>query len=93
MHALLPPGTVLLLPTAPDIPPALDMPEAELDSFRYRALSLLCLAGHAGLPQLTMPEVAGRRLLLDGAPLGLSLLAGPGGDEMLLDLAARLSAD
>lgn len=91
MRALLPPGTVLLLPTAPDVPPALDMPAAELDSFRYRALSLLCIAGHAGLPQLTLPAVAGRSLALDGSPLGLSLLAGPGGDEMLLDLAVRLA--
>ncbi len=91
MRALLPPGTVLLLPTAPDLPPALDMPDAELDSFRYRALSLLCIAGHAGLPQLTLPAVAGRPLSLDGGPLGLSLLAGPGGDEMLLDLAVQLS--
>lgn len=91
LRDLLPPGVVMILPTAPDVPPALDMPEPDLDSFRYRALSLLCLAGHAGLPQLTLPMVAGHRLTLDGAPLGLSLLAGPGGDEALLDLAVRLS--
>jgi len=91
MRALLPPGTVLVLPTAPDLAPALDMPPADLDVLRYRALRLLCIAGHAGLPQVTLPAVGGKDLRRDGAPLGLSLLAGAGQDAMLLALAAKLA--
>ncbi|GJD49267.1 2-amino-5-chloromuconic acid deaminase [Methylobacterium crusticola] len=79
---------VLVLPTAPGIAPRLATPEAELDAFRARALEILCPAGHAGLPQVSLPAAT-----LDGCPLGLSLAAAPGGDEILLDLAAALAFD
>ena len=78
---------VLLLPTAPGIAPRLATPAAELDLFRARALEILCPAGHAGLPQVNLPAAT-----LDGCPLGLSIMAAAGGDEMLLDLAAALGA-
>ncbi|WP_246696776.1 amidase [Methylobacterium planeticum] len=82
LRALLGEDAVLALPSAPGIAPHLATPEAELDGFRARALELLCPAGHAGLPQVSLP-----RARLDGCPLGLSLIAGPGRDETLLDLA------
>lgn len=76
---------ILLLPTAPGIAPLLQTPEPKLDAFRARALEILCPAGHAGLPQISMP--AGR---IDGCPVGLSVAGAPGTDHVLLDLAAEL---
>jgi len=46
------------------------------------ALELLCAAGLASLPQISIP--AGT---VEGAPVGLSLIAGPGQDGLLLALA------
>ena len=43
---------VLMLPTAPGPAPLLKTPPAELDLFRSRLLSLTCIAGLGGLPQV-----------------------------------------
>lgn len=86
MDELLANNAVLLLPTVPDIAPRLNTPAAELDGFRARAMSLLCIAGLAGLPQVTLPLAT-----LHGCPLGLSLLAGRGNDALLLALARRIA--
>ncbi|WP_336491423.1 amidase [Methylobacterium nigriterrae] len=85
LRALLPDDTLLVLPSAPGIAPRRATPDAELDLFRARALELLCPAGHAGLPQISLPLAR-----LDGCPLGLSVIAGPGRDETLLDLATAI---
>lgn len=77
---------LLLLPTAPGIAPLCRTPLAELEAFRARAIELLCPAGHAGLPQISLPLA-----VLDGCPLGLSAIAPRGRDEMLLDLARALT--
>jgi amidase len=82
METLLDHGAVLLLPTAPGIAPLRFAPEPELDAFRARALELLCPAGHAGLPQVSLPFGT-----LDGCPIGLSIMATRGRDELLLELA------
>ena len=50
-------------------------------------MSLLCIAGLARLPQV-VPAARDA----DGCPLGLSLLAGRGNDEMLLALARAVVA-
>jgi amidase len=76
---------ILVLPTAPGIAPLLNTPEAELDAFRARALEILCPAGHAGLPQISIPAAR-----IDGCPLGISLAAAPGRDEALLDVAVEI---
>ena len=76
---------ILLLPTAPGIAPLLDTPVLELDAFRARALEILCPAGHAGLPQVSIPAVR-----IDNCPIGISLAAASGRDEALLDLAVEL---
>ena len=86
MDALLADNAVLLLPTLPDIAPLLNTPPAQLDDFRARAMSLLCIAGLAGLPQVTLPLAT-----LNGCPLGLSLLAARGNDALLLQLARQIS--
>ncbi len=85
MSALLAGNTVLALPTVPGIAPLRNTPPAELDDFRGRAMGLLCIAGLARLPQVTLPLGT-----LNGCPIGLSLIAQRGADEMLLALAREL---
>lgn len=85
LDALLADHHVLALPTTPGTAPFLSTPVPELEAWRNRALGLLCIAGHAGLPQINLPLTR-----LDGRPLGLSLVAARGQDTLLLDLACRL---
>ena len=86
VNALLAGNAVLALPTMPGIAPSLNTPPAQLDDFRARAMSLLCIAGLGRLPQLTLPVAR-----LEGCPIGPSLLAARGGDLMLLALARAFS--
>ena len=76
---------VLLLPTMPDTAPRLRDDDAALETYRNAALRLLCIAGLAGFPQLSLP-LASR----EGAPLGLSLLGPPGSDASLVAIAASV---
>ena len=85
MERLLAGNAVLVLPTSPGIAPKIGAPTAEIDDFRARALAILCIAGLARLPQVTLPMAT-----LDGCPLGLSLIAARGNDTLLLDLARKL---
>jgi amidase len=87
LAALLGSDSVLLMPTMPDIAPLRSAAESSLEDYRNRAIRMLCIAGHAGFPQLSLP-MATRA----GAPLGLSLLGPAGSDRSLLALAARLVA-
>jgi amidase len=86
VRALAQPGTILALPTTPCIAPRLDPPAAELEPFRLRVMRLTCVAGVAGLPQVTIPVGT-----VQGCPVGLSFIGWPGGDEALLDLAVATS--
>ncbi|MBY0489522.1 MAG: amidase [Gemmatimonadaceae bacterium] len=87
LDALLGDDAVLVMPTVPDIAPPLRLPPTETVSVRERSLSLLCVAGLGGLPQVNLPLV-----LRDGCPLGMSLVGPRGSDERLLDLARRIAA-
>jgi amidase len=87
MDELLADNAVLVVPTAPGIAPLIGTPVKDLENWRNRCLGLLCIAGHAGLPQLSLPLAT-----LDGCPLGLSLIAARGSDTMLLDLAKQLGS-
>jgi amidase len=87
LEALLAGDTLLLMPTMPDIAPLRGAPPDETVAFRERALGLLCVAGLGGLPQLSLPMASVR-----GAPVGLSLLAARGGDELLLSVAQQLAS-
>jgi len=80
------PGTVLALPTTPGIAPRTDVPVDALEPFRANVMRLTCIAGLSGLPQVTIPIGA-----VSGCPVGLSFIGWAGGDEILLDLAVRLS--
>jgi Asp-tRNA(Asn)/Glu-tRNA(Gln) amidotransferase A subunit family amidase len=87
LDALLAPGIALVFPTAPCPALPLSATAAQRSAFYATALAVNALAGHAGLPQLTMP--AG---IVDGAPVGLSLLGQRGADASLLALATRLAS-
>ncbi|MBN9508804.1 MAG: amidase [Alphaproteobacteria bacterium] len=84
---LLVPGTVLAVPGAPEIAPLRSAPPEELERVRAEALALLCPAGHAGLPQISLPLAR-----LDGCPLALSVMSARGSDTTLLALASALAA-
>lgn len=86
IHELIGEDSVMALPTSPGPAPKRDADQAALDDFRARALEVLCPAGHAGLPQLSIP--AGT---VDGGPVGLSLIAPRDGEEILLATAAALA--
>jgi amidase len=73
---------VLCIPTSPSIALPLNSGGEELEQFRSNALALLCVAGLAGLPQVSLPLAS-----FDGCPLGVSLLGPRGSDERLFELA------
>ena len=79
---------LLLLPGAPGPAPLLATPAAELADWRLRVLSLTAIAGLAGLPQVSLPLAE-----VEGAPLGVGLVAGPGRDRALLAFAARFAGE
>ncbi len=88
LDGLLANHAVLVIPTVPDIEPLLGLPADQTVAFRERALALLCIAGLGGLPQVSMPGG-----LVRGCPVGLSLIAARGDDEMLLDLVRQLERE
>jgi amidase len=85
MAKLLGDDGVIVLPTMPTIAVRLDAEESEFESFRSLALSMLCMAGLAGLPQISLPMAA-----VAGCPLGLSLIGPPGRDRSLIALARKV---
>jgi len=86
LRAMLPPGTVMALPTAPSIAPLADASAEALDRFRARAMALTCMAGLSGVPQVTLPVGT-----VTECPVGLSFIGWAAGDEALLDLAVSLA--
>lgn len=77
---------LLALPTTPGPAPLRDASYAELSRIHDCTQALTCIAGLGGLPQINIP--AG---LVDGAPVGLSLIAARDNDEQLLTFAVRLA--
>jgi amidase len=76
---------VLVLPTAHDLPPFRDAPVSAQVEFREKTLALTCIASLCRLPQINIPAVT-----VDDCPVGLSFIAGPRGDQLLLDLAEKI---
>ena len=86
LNALLPPGTLMVLPTAPCIAPLIDASADALESFRVRVMRLSSISGMGGLPQVTLPIGT-----VAGCPIGLSFIGWAGSDEILLDLTVTLA--
>lgn len=73
---------VIALPTTPFPAPPRDLPRRLMWPLRMRAGTLTCIAGSAQAPQLSLPLAT-----VDGLPVGLSLIAAPGNDALLLRAA------
>ncbi len=75
---------VLVLPSASSVAPSLG---EGLHAVRTATMSLTCLAGLGGLPAVSIP-----RTTRGGLPAGVCLVAAPGRDRDLLELASALGA-
>lgn len=82
MARLLPPGTILCLPTTPAPALPLASPLSMLNVERDRIACLACVGGLAGHPQVNLPGA-----MVDGLPVGLSIIGPRGSDETLLAVA------
>jgi amidase len=85
MDRILEGNAVLAVPSAPGIALPRGSAASVVDGLRARALPVLCIAGLARLPQVSLPLAT-----VEGCPVGLSLIAARGGDTMLLALARSI---
>jgi amidase len=86
MRHLLTPGTILCLPTTPFPAPKRGEPLSVASLQRDRILCLCAHGGLTGVPQVSIPGAT-----VDGLPIGLSILGGPGTDTTLVAVAAALT--
>jgi amidase len=87
MRMLLPPGTLLCLPTTPFPAPLKGLPLHVLGPLRERISCLTSHGGLTGVPQVSIPGAT-----VDGAPVGLSIVGARGTDLELLAVARALAA-
>jgi amidase len=83
---LLPPGTILAMPTTPFPAPKRGLPLAEQHPLRERILCLCAHGGLTGVPQVNLPGAT-----LEDAPIGLSIVGGHGTDATLVAVARALA--
>jgi amidase len=88
MERLLGQDGILCIPTAPAIALPLNAGGEELEEFRRNALALLCIAGLAGLPQVSLPLAS-----FEGCPMGISLLGPRHSDARLLQLSCSIGPE
>ena len=91
LHEFLGPNDLLCIPTSPAIAPRKGDPPRRSSSgtgYYPRTLSLTSVAGMCRLPQVSLPVAE-----VDGAPIGLSLLARHGQDSFLLQVAKSVSRE
>ncbi|KAK3006122.1 hypothetical protein RJ639_015501 [Escallonia herrerae] len=77
---------ILAVPTVPGPPPKLQTEATALETFRFRAFSLLSIAGVSGFCQVSIPLG-----MYDNLPVAVSLLAKHGSDGFLLNVVETLS--
>ena len=87
MAHLLPEGTILCLPTTPFPAPPVGQPLSTLDPLRDRITCLCAQGGLAGHPQVSLPGS-----VVDGLPVGLSIIGAKGSDASLVAVARALEA-
>ncbi len=81
-------GTVLCMPTTGIPAPPVGQTLNQRKALRQRILSLTCVAGTAGTPQINLPLAE-----VDGLPVGLSLLGARGEDELLIGFALEIARE
>jgi amidase len=86
LRSLLPAGTILCLPTTPFPAPLRGLPNDVLGPLRDRISCLTSHGGLTGVPQVSIPGA-----MVNGAPVGLSVIAARGADMELLRVAVGLS--
>jgi amidase len=86
LRYLLPPGTVLCMPTTPFPAPPKSLPLSAQDAARQRIAVLTSHAGLTGVPQVSVPGAE-----VDGLPVGLSIVGDHGSDASLAALARALA--
>ena len=86
MAYLLPPGTILCLPTTPFPAPRKGLHLSVLGPLRDRISCLCSHGGLTGVPQVSLPGAE-----LDGLPIGLSIVGGRGSDAALVAVARALT--
>jgi amidase len=87
MAYLLPPGTILCLPTTPFVAPKRGLSLPELEPMRDRITCLCAQGGLAGHPQISIPGAT-----VGGLPVGLSLIGARGADTSLIAVAKALES-
>ena len=85
LSLLLPPGTILCLPTTPFPAPPKNLPLGELHMLRERIACLTSHGGLTGVPQVNIPGAT-----VAGAPVGLSIIGARGTDLELIRVAVAL---
>ncbi|KKI90439.1 amidase [Bacillus sp. SA1-12] len=79
--------SVFVIPTAPGAAPLVNLHGEKAEQYRSRAMQLTCIAGLAGLPQITIP------VNVNGLPIGLSFIANRHNDRKLLHWVHALLLD
>ena len=83
---VLKPDVIVCLPTAPFSAAPVGQRRSAMWARRTAISTLTTIAGTLGAPQLNLPLAH-----VDGLPVGLSILARPGADEMLLAFAREVA--
>jgi len=86
MAYLLPPGTILCLPTTPFPAPQKGLPLPLLNPLRARISCLCSHGGLTGVPQLSLPGAE-----IGGLPVGLSIVGCRGSDAALVAVARAMA--
>jgi len=84
---LLPPGTILCMPTTPFPAPPQGLPLAVLDPLRGRIYTSTAVGGLTGVPQVSLPGAE-----VEGLPVGLSIVGARGSDAELIAVAKAMEA-
>ena len=82
VRAIVSENCVAVLPSAASLAPLRNADPQTVDALRMRTMAITCIAGIAGLPQVSMPFATP-----DGLPVGISLMGPPGSDLALVRLA------
>jgi amidase len=85
LRQLLAPGTIICLPTTPFPAPRSGQPLSATTALRSRIICLCAHGGLTGVPHVTIPGA-----LVDGRPVGLSIIGARGSDAMLVATARAL---